>query len=184
MKLIRSYKQKGFVLFISMTFLIIMTLLALTAIQRASLDEKVSANLRAQTLAFQAAEQALRACQRSLEQTGPGGSLPLLPGTTQTFDGTPIHQYPATNASGEVPPPPSKWKDKASWSGADVRTLNAGTVPNVASQPQCMIEEYPIKDDLKPKVYTAYVITSRGVGATNTAVVWLQETLRVGNDVK
>lgn len=184
MKRIKLRKQKGFVLFVSMTFLIIMTLLALTAIQRAALDEKVSANLRAQTMAFQAAEQALRSCQRSLEQTGPGGALPLLPGTTQTSDGIPIHQYPATAASGAVPPPPARWRDKAKWSTSDVRTLNAGTVPNVASQPQCMIEEYPIKDDLKPKVYTAYVITSRGVGATSTAVVWLQETLRVGNNVK
>ena len=59
--------EKGFVLAISMIFLIVMTLLAVSAIKRSTLDEKITANLRTQNLSFQAAEKALRFCERFLD---------------------------------------------------------------------------------------------------------------------
>ncbi len=60
-------KQNGFVLAISMIFLIVMTMLAVTAIKKATMDEKVTGNLRAHDLAFHAAEKALRFCESNLD---------------------------------------------------------------------------------------------------------------------
>jgi type IV pilus assembly protein PilX len=160
-----------------------MTVLAVTSIQRSTLDEKVAGNLRSQELAFQAAEAALRYCQKSLESTGQDGHLPLLPGVTQTNNGIKILAYPVNIVGTALPSAPIKWAEKNNWTSENVKTLDAQSIRHVAAQPQCMIEEYPIKDKLKPKVYVAYVITSRGVGGTSDAIVWLQQTLRVGNNL-
>jgi type IV pilus assembly protein PilX len=178
-----TIEQKGFILAIAMIFLLILTVLAITSIKRATVDEKVSGNLRAQNLAFQAAESALRFCQKNLELSGPGGTLPLTPGTTETLNHIPILIYPNNVAPAITPPAPIVWTDLANWTNVNAVRLPANTIPNVAIQPQCMIEEWPMKDLLKPKIYTAYVITARGVGATANAVVWLQETLRVGTAI-
>ena len=56
----KSREQNGFVLVVSLIFMLIMTVLAVTAIQRSILDEKVTGNLRSQNIALQAAETALR----------------------------------------------------------------------------------------------------------------------------
>lgn len=178
-----SVEQKGFVMIVSLIFLLIMTILAVTSIQRSTLDEKVAGNFRSQDLAFQAAEAALRYCQKSLESTGVDGHLPLLAGISQTMNGIKIIAYPTDVAKTLLPIAPTKWVDKNNWTSENAKTLDANFIPHVFAQPQCMIEEYPIKDALKPKVYVAYVITARGVGATADATVWLQQTLRVGNNV-
>lgn len=175
-------KQKGFVMVVSLIFLLIMTVLAVTSIQRSILDEKVNGNLRSQNLAFQAAETALRYCQKNLEATGPGGNLPLVPGTTHTIDGIKINEYPADMDLSVASPAPMKWSDLRNWTSANAKTLDVSLTSHVAAQPQCMIEEYPMKDILKAKVYVAYVITARGVGGTANAIVWLQQTVRVGNN--
>lgn len=176
--------QKGFVLVVSLIFLVIMTILAITSIQRTILDEKVSGNLRSQSLALQAAETALRYCQKNLEATGPGGNLPLEPGTTHTLDGIKIIGYPDdTESTSAIPPAPNKWSDLANWTIENAKTIDLNLTMHVAAPAQCMIEEYPIKDLLKAKVYVAYVITARGVGGTANAIVWLQQTVRVGNNI-
>lgn len=177
-------RQKGFVLAVGLIFLLVMTVLAVTAIQRSILDEKVSGNLRSQSLALQAAETALRYCQKNLEATGPGGNLPLVPGTTQTLNGIKIIAYPSnTEPTSTTPPAPTKWSDMANWTLENVKTIDLNLTMHTAAPAQCMIEEYPIKDALKAKVYVAYVITARGVGGTANAVVWLQQTVRVGNNI-
>lgn len=177
-------KQKGFVLAVGLIFLLIMTVLAITAIQRSILDEKVSGNLRSQSLALQAAETALRYCQKSLEATGPGGNLPLVPGTTQTLDGIKIIGYPSdTESTSTIPAEPTKWSDLANWTDENAKTIDLNLTTHAAAPAQCMIEEYPMKDLLKAKVYVAYVITARGVGGTANAIVWLQQTVRVGNNI-
>lgn len=178
------HKQKGFVLAVGLIFLLIMTVLAITAIQRSILDEKVSGNLRSQNLALQAAETALRYCQKNLEATGPGGNLPLLPGTTRTIGGIKIIGYPSdTETMSSIPPAPTKWSDLTNWTLENAKTIDINLTTHAAAPAQCMIEEYPMKDLLKAKVYVAYVITARGVGGTASAVVWLQQTVRVGNNI-
>ncbi len=177
-------RQGGFVLVVNLIFLLVMTILAVTAIQRSILDEKISGNLRSQNLALQAAETALRYCQKNLESTGPGGNLPLVPGTAQTLNGIKIIGYPSNiELPTSIPPAPTKWSDLANWSIENTKTIDLNLTMHVAAPAQCMIEEYPMKDLLKAKVYVAYVITARGVGGTANAIVWLQQTVRVGNNI-
>lgn len=52
--------QSGSVLIVSLLFLLVMTLIGVTAMQGVSLEEKMAGNARGGTLAFQAAEAALR----------------------------------------------------------------------------------------------------------------------------
>lgn len=56
--------QTGAALIISMIILVLMTLLGLSSIRTSSLEEKMTANLRDQELAFQAAEIALRDAEK------------------------------------------------------------------------------------------------------------------------
>ncbi|MDN5872575.1 MAG: PilX N-terminal domain-containing pilus assembly protein, partial [Nitrococcus sp.] len=52
--------QSGAVLVVSLLFLLVMTLIGITAMQGVSLEEKMAGNARGGTLALQAAEAALR----------------------------------------------------------------------------------------------------------------------------
>lgn len=175
--------EQGFVLPISLIFLVVMTLLAITAIRKATMDEKVGGNLRAQEAAFQAAEKALRFCERTIVlATGDremckqraGATIPVQSPDTVTLESVNAQDIKSTF--------PEKWKYKSNWvggskiatalSGADVQT-------GVVEQPSCMIERWPLigREDR----YYPYVITARGVGTTDTAVVYLQEVIRCGN---
>lgn len=163
----RMYKQancrgRGFVLITSLIFLVIMTLLAVTAIRRSTLGEKLSNNMREQNVAFQAAEAALRFCQNSYET---GGAIPI------------------RKLYGEGMP--MEWNVTSNWigGGAIATTLPNNTVKNVATQPQCLIEEWSMPSSGKSSINlgAVHLITARGVGSTANAVVWLQVTLRDGS---
>ncbi|MCO6440677.1 MAG: pilus assembly protein PilZ [Nitrococcus mobilis] len=52
--------QRGSVLIVSLLFLLVLTLIGITSMQGVSLEEKMAGNARGGTLAFQAAEAALR----------------------------------------------------------------------------------------------------------------------------
>ena len=171
-------RSKGFVLVTAMILLVIMTLVAIIGIQRATTDEKLAGNMREHNLAFQAAEAALRYCQRDLEISGPNSRLPLPVGTVQTLHGIPINAYPPVTSLTTTSPMPQLWNDKANWVAGKSYVLPANTIPNVSDQPACMIEEWRFPPDLKNKIFYAYLITARAVGGGTKAVVWLQATIR------
>ncbi len=58
--------QKGIVLPIVLIFLLIMMILGLTSIRNVTLEEKMAGNSSYQQIAFHAAEQALRECERDV----------------------------------------------------------------------------------------------------------------------
>ncbi len=181
MKKMSKKDPKGFVLVTAMIFLVVMTLMAVTSIRRATLEEKVSANLREQNLAFQSAEVALRYCQRELQMSGEDGkTLPLIRGVTKTInDAIPINAYPAKDLP-ETPPMPKLWQEKVNWTAITSKSLSSVLIPGVAAVPQCMIEEWPFYDTETGKTLIAYVITVRAVGRVATSIVWLQATIRPG----
>ncbi len=61
------YKQSGTILVISLIILLVMTVLVVTSLRGATMEEKMSGNTFDRQLAFQAAEAALRAGERLLE---------------------------------------------------------------------------------------------------------------------
>lgn len=170
-------RQKGFVLPVSMIFLIVMTMLAITAIRKSTLDEKVVGNLRAQESAFQAAEKGLRFCERQLDLAA--GSTTMC----QLRTGSTV-QIPSNNADTDpnnvMANFPTKWKEKTVWASAYALTVSGvDQITGVASQPQCIVERWPVPG--RDRNSWPYVITSRGVGTVDTAVVMLQEIIRCGN---
>jgi type IV pilus assembly protein PilX len=175
-------KQAGFVLAISMIFLIVMTMLAVTAIKKATMDEKVTGNLRAHDLAFHAAEKALRFCESNLElavvslrmcQLRVGSTIIVAPSTKEPDMSDVTKNFP------------DQWNNPLNWKGGgphNATTLvGVNMIANVAAQPQCMIERWEIPNE-RGRDFYPYVITARGVGSVDTAVVWLQEVLRCGNN--
>ncbi|MBC3874615.1 pilus assembly PilX family protein [Undibacterium flavidum] len=177
------HRQQGFVLVVSMIFLIIMTMLAVTAIKKATMDEKVTSNLRAQDMAFQAAEKALRLCESSLIleigdtnicKSRIGSTIPVIPSTRPSD---------VTNVNSNFP---NQWSVASNWQDSGgaypaTRLIGASQLPNVVEQPRCMIERWEIPNE-RGKDFYPYVITARGVGSSSTAVVWLQEIIRCGNN--
>jgi type IV pilus assembly protein PilX len=66
-------RQHGAILVISLMFLVLLTIIAVSSISSVTLEEKMAGNLREQATAFQAAESALRDAEVDLE-TGIGGT--------------------------------------------------------------------------------------------------------------
>ncbi len=74
-------RQRGAALFIALMFLIIMTVIGLSAANVGILQERMAGNVRETNEAFQAAESTLREIERELGQIvgGAGGSLGAIP---------------------------------------------------------------------------------------------------------
>jgi len=161
-------KQHGAALIISLIILLVMTVIGVTAMQVTVMQEKMAGNLRNKSVAFQAAESALRNAENSL-------TVAVLP----SFDGT-GGLYKATI--------PQKWKvidwgvpaNVAAYSGGN---LGTGTV--IANAPTYIIEE--LKPVLGgggsleagiPQQTDFFRITSRAVGGNTSAVVMLQSVYK------
>ena len=114
-------RQQGAVLMTGLIFLIILTLLGTTALQGTLLEEKMAGNLRDETLAFQAAEAALRSGERFLEQV-----------TIPAFDGSDGLYHHADSPA----PDPASWQE---WETGS-RTVDI-TMGGVANQPRYFIEQ-------------------------------------------
>jgi type IV pilus assembly protein PilX len=179
-------RERGFVLAISMIFLIVMTLLAVAAIKKTTVDEKITSNLRSQNQSFQAAEKALRFCERFLDLAA--GSLTLCEPKVE------IRVVRNADPTGR---PQDRWKDLANWqSGGLSQQIPHGTPDAISgldaeNQPRCMIEEWKLNSagGVSASKFPAWVITARAGPKTDAdpdergdaAVVWLQEVIRCGN---
>jgi len=160
--------QRGAVLVVGLIFLALLTLIGVTAFSVATQEERMAGNSRDRLRAFEAAEAALRECERIM-------SLPAPP----VFSS-------AGGAGGfytEPPPPPGNeiyvgfdWKNGA--------THQLSGIAGVSEQPRCIVQRLTpvlssrasIRAELPLGASFSYRITARGIGASpNTAVV-LQST--------
>lgn len=174
--------QQGFVLVVALILLLVLTILGLAAAQSTSLEERMAGNYRNHTLAFQAAEAGIRAAESCLSAgtAACGGFASNTNGVYLFSPGT--------------PPPPSSattplWNVPGFWStaGNTLGYLSAGgsSFPNVAQQPQIIIEEMPPVAQPGGNIGTQqygggapgiqlYRITALGTGGDNSANVMLQ----------
>jgi type IV pilus assembly protein PilX len=168
-------------------FLVLLTLIGVTAMQTTTLDEKMAGNLRSENLAFQASEAALRAGESYLQSAIVGPFL-----TVKNDNG--LYQ-PALSATTEW------WEIADIWTAAGSRAY-ATTPPGVANPPRYIIEDVSYQTTCgvggvgvciniplqkKPggslKLGTVpdvgmYRITARGTGGTDDSVVLLQSHFR------
>jgi len=174
-KTLARYRQRGSVLGIALIFLLLMTILGVSAMQGTTMQERMAGNQRDRDLAFQAAEAALRFGESWLNDPTP----------YSTPCGTLTHKEMA-DASALLTNP-------AAWNGTDdpdATDCNAvvtasGLIDDTAPATEIQITEEPkfyvgpprqsrIGIELPATYRTIYPITARAVGATNSAVVILE----------
>lgn len=162
-------RQAGVALITGLIFLVMLTLIAITAMQSTTLEERMAGNARSRDLAFQGAEAAVRAAEVVLG----GASLPAFNGSKAGY----YAQLP-NGASADY------WKTTHNWSAQSVAF--GGTLTGV-KEARFVIEALPATmgsggdDSLVAKALSGgevYRITTRGIGTDGTSSVILQTTFR------
>jgi type IV pilus assembly protein PilX len=176
------HTQDGVVLIIALILLVVISLLAITSLRGAGSAESIAGNVRTTELATQAAELALRHCEKSAQLL----TYPVTPIEPYTTD------FPITSIA---PVGSSLWKDMPTWDSSTTNTatyvLPASVFPIDAATgykrpPECMIELVTggMPDGTSDVGPSAFVITARGFGPEVPAgrgrptgsEVWLQST--------
>lgn len=161
--------QAGMSLIFALIFLTLLSMLALSALRNVTLEERMASNNQDHNLAMQSAEASLRDCETVLQGV-----------TVPAFDGSNGLYQPAAIGSAQ------RW-DSVNWSSASaVRALAANTIPEVASQPACIIEDLgttpsgniggSLRAGLAQGTVNVYRITARGTGQRGSTVVMLQSS--------
>lgn len=179
--------QHGVVLIVALILLVIISLLAVTSMRGASSAESISGNVRTTELATQAAEIALRHCEkaaiRHTKVTLGGSTDPdLLNYDVQGLDNTKMIW-----ANTAV-----QWQNIATWDSTatstyvlTTTTLGSGTYKR---PPECMVES--LTGTTPVSTSASFIITARGFGPEVAAAdssrtrpqgseVWLQSTIEI-----
>lgn len=177
-KSLGNNQEQGVALITALVFLLVLTILGVTAMSSSNLQEKMAFNTKDRNLAFQSAETALAAAEQWL-MSSPQQVFPNLPQGMHVAASCPVIYE-------EV------W-ECVDWTGATVRVYpalpdNSSAGDNlsfIASQPRYLIEELqviPNPDGTRRADGTSgdtviYRITARGTGGTDQSVVMLQSNV-------
>lgn len=165
--------QSGAVLVVSLIMLLLLTLIGVTGMQTTSMEEKMAGNTRDRSVAFQAAESALRDAERDITNSrnlvgytgfsvGCGGSTGSTGDDGLCYNGGTAYSTDIWTTISMTSAP----------SAAYGQFTHAAAIPNLSAQPRYIIEGLPSGTD------TYYRITVRAQGALPTTVVWLQAIYR------
>ncbi|MCG5509823.1 pilus assembly PilX family protein [Ectothiorhodospira lacustris] len=149
--------QQGSALIIALVFLLLMTMVGVSALQQTTLQERMAGNLRDRNLAFQASEAALRAGERWLDE---GANMLIAEGTATPTD-------------------PRSW-DGAAYSGIyAMNDLQLADDPRYRVSTPRLVRERSV--DIAGEgaagagsVLSYYPVLSRGVGGTDSAIAIVQ----------
>jgi Tfp pilus assembly protein PilX len=155
--------QRGVVLVIALSLLVVISLLAITSMRNAGSSESVLGNVRTTELATQAAEIALRHCKLSVlkVQNNAKGDITS---AEASYDTT----FNAVNILEASTPP--YWQDTSgNWDKAPtmayvlplslVNQAGGAIVATYQRAPECMVEKLDLSGDTD-----FYVVTARGFG--------------------
>lgn len=155
---------------VALVMLVVISLMAVSAMRGALTADLVAGNARSQALAEQAAEVALRYCERQVQANATGFTIQAAPATAGT----------------------TNWNTFTKWFGSGTRVSVSPTAAILASTnssfiaskaPECMAENAVLADGTAVILVTArgfspdYSEDSSTGRATGGAVVWLQSTL-------
>ena len=175
-------RQHGVALITGLIFLVVLTLISVTAARMSSLEERMSGNMRDRSLAMQAAEMALRDAERDIRGGAGITRVPAISGLTNFVSACTAglcYNGPAGNADG------ANWITTPVWSVVSMTAApsvaygtNTGAIGNavLSAQPRYIIEGIE-KNGSGTTVYY-YRITVRAQGANANTVVWLQEVYK------
>jgi type IV pilus assembly protein PilX len=174
--------QGGISLPIVLIFLVVLSVLGVTIIQGSTFGARIARNESDRTLAFQAAEAALRDAEADIRYMRANGAACLEGGTNNCRLG-PINRsdFDAACTNGLCIPSTTSsniWETSSLWdaSGASVvygRYTGAAALPIVARQPRYLIEHF--------KLFQASVVrvTAVGFGANESTKTMLQTSVKV-----
>lgn len=146
-------RERGSALAVALIFLLLMTLLGVSAMRGSNMQERMAGNLRDRNLAFQAAEAALRS------------------GETWLMN---IVNQQAADLNAQIDNP-------AAWAGAAPAPTGsvAGLDGQLAADPEFYVGPPSLRRvgiQLPPDFRRIYPVTARGEGGSDVAVVVLQST--------
>jgi len=176
MKAVYEYKQQGAVLVVSLILLLVMTLIAVSAMRSTTLEERMGSNTRNKETALQAAEAVLRAGEKSI-QDNTTEPLATSDGTTDIW----VLDTPDPDASNATPWWKESTRDQSWWASNAVDYT--GTLDGVGTNPMYLIEAADfVRDSLNMgsqqdesgQVY--YRVTARATGGNDLARTLLQST--------
>lgn len=152
-------KQDGAALIFSLIILLVLTLLGITSMNNATLEEKMAYNMRDLNLSFEAAEAALREAEVWLQQQNNEDLI-----SARGF----VYQQ------GELPDLSNQdhdwWTNNNNTGSYGIAGSDA--LSEVSTQPRFVIESGFVEDNVElnneERIYY-YRITARGTGATDTA---------------
>jgi len=158
-------RMRGAVLVVGLIFLILLTLIGVTAFSVATQEERMAGNARDRIRALEAAEFGLRECEGIL-----AGAIPPAFSTAGTRG-----YYLVNQGDQDV-----ILRSGFSWTNSP--TVAVSGVPSVSRQPRCVVERLEgvpispsgqsIRAELPQGSGTVYRVTAQGIGASsNTAVV-------------
>ncbi len=169
-------KQQGAVLVVSLILLLVMTLLAVSAMRSTILEERMGGNARNQETSFQAAEAVLREGESSL-LVYTSEPIPTSDGSTDIW----VLDAPDPDSTNSTAWWQESARDGAWW--ADHAETYTGTLDGVASDPMYLLEAADfVRDSLNlgqqqdetGKVF--YRVTARATGGNDLARTLLQST--------
>lgn len=175
-------RQRGAALLTGLIFMVILTLLGITAARMAGLEERMSGNMRDRALAMQAAEMALRDAERDILTSGRiSGLTDFVAACTNGL----CYNGPDGNTNGV------NWITTPIWTLASMTAAPSveygantpaapGDIIGVSAAPRYIIEGMEkycwAKCDSEKTL--GYRITVRAQGANPNTVVWLQEVFK------
>ena len=175
-------QQYGISLVIVLIFLVILSGLAIVAIQGSGLSSRIAANEADRTLAFQAAEAALRDAENDISNVIADGVTPCS-SATPVCRVDPIYRgngFDTTCPLGRCTPNTASpvWETAANWDTASVTSVVYGTytgataLPVVNRQPRYMLEYFKQGD------FAVYRVTAVGFGANDSTRAYLQTAVK------
>lgn len=177
-------RQQGATLIVGLIFLVVLTMIGVTAARMSSLEERMAGNLRDRALAMQAAELALRDAERDILGQGALRRNPSISGISgfspDCGESTPAADDNGLCYNGIAGYVPPVWTvanmldpDRSAAYG---QFTGAANIPRVSAQPRYLIEgsERYCWRQCEGTKTPGYRITVRAQGANRNTVVWLQ----------
>ena len=177
----RAERQQGIALITGLIFLVVLTLLGVTAARMAGLEERMSGNMRDRSLAMQAAEMTLRDAERDILGGAGITRNPRISGLAN-FDRNCTNGLCNNGTAGANSG--TNWAVTPVWSIVSMTAapsvafgMNTGAtlIPGLSAAPRYLIEGFMKNVSGGGAPVPFYRITVRAQGANPNTVVWLQE---------
>lgn len=196
----KSYRQKGNVLVVTLILLLVFTMLGTASIGDVSLNQRISANYRDGNISFQAAEAVLKEAEEVALGLGATHEWVNFEAAcngddcfTTTCNGGLCFNgdYPAANDCASNPPSTPLWMDASTWESAGVAAVSALDFSSLSESPRYIIEfmcfipsdpvntPNPTSNYPSPEWSYMYRITAYSKGEGSGSISMVQSTYKV-----